>query len=136
MKSPFFGSILSEQDQKTSATSPPLSPTEKQTMWRPPIVLSENYPFEAAALLERMHENYLLTALVWNSTFCRLRFVICMLTYVCMWCQCCIIFNSVVWALDEFIGNYSELIDAHFEKCIHFVKVLLVYLFCRFAKFE
>ena len=74
MKSPFFGNILLEQEQMVNyEPKHDKTATEKQAMWRNPIVLAESYPYEGAALLERMHENYLLTALMWNSTFCRLR---------------------------------------------------------------
>jgi hypothetical protein len=102
MKSPFFGNILLEQEQCAASEPRHLkSAAEKQAMWRSPIVLAESFPYEGAALLERMHENYLLSALVWNSTFCRL---------------------SVVWALDEFIDSFAQIIDAHFDKCITFIK--------------
>ena len=81
MKSPFFGTILTEQEQWRGRERDcrSLSPTgliqgQGQGMWRSPIVLAESYPYEAAALLGSIHENYLLSALSWNSTFCRLRY--------------------------------------------------------------
>lgn len=80
MKSPFFGTVLSDQEQlaaEAAASRPDTAPVktlaQRVAMWRRPILLAESYPYEAAALLERMHENYLLSALLWNSTFCRLR---------------------------------------------------------------
>lgn len=80
MKSPFFGNILLEQENwRCKDADVRRGPGDTQSapgLWRSPVVLAEAYPYEAAALLENMHENYLLNALAWNSTFCRLRYLI------------------------------------------------------------
>lgn len=133
MKSPFFGNILTEQEvwRPKDSDSHRLSPKEiassGQGMWRSPIVLAESYPYEAAALLENIHENYLMNALSWNSTFCRLRYYSLFHAFFHIKINSVLMLFirlfSVVWALDEFIDTFAHLIDSHFEKCIHFVKV-------------
>ena len=121
MKSTFFGAILIEQEQNVLITA--TKSKASNAMWREPIVLADNFPYEAAALLENIHENYLLAAPAWNSTFCRLRRA---LLYVSI--QYCVLAHlhvyicSVVWCLDEFIDNFAQLIDAHFEAMLHYVK--------------
>ena len=85
MRSGFFHDVLSEQE----ATTPQIAECQQQgnnsrseglhelnpnMLWRQPIVVPENSPFEAAAYLESLHEGRALFRGEWNLCWARLRF--------------------------------------------------------------
>jgi hypothetical protein len=61
MKSAYFHDILTKQDEA------------EKFIPRSRIEVCESSPFEAAALLECIHDSNVKGSLPWNSTFCRLR---------------------------------------------------------------
>jgi hypothetical protein len=80
MRSGFFHDVLCEQESHTQATShehggdvlPEMNPN---VLWRPPIVVPEVSPFEAAAYLESLHEGRALFRGDWSFCWARLRYV-------------------------------------------------------------
>mmetsp|Transcript_30237 Transcript_30237/g.32954 ORF Transcript_30237/g.32954 Transcript_30237/m.32954 type:complete len:140 (-) Transcript_30237:292-711(-) len=79
MRSGFFHDVLNEQEKALAAkhganTAVPLNhPLQSNLLWRDPIVIPENTPFEAAAFLESLHEGRALFKGEWNYCWARLR---------------------------------------------------------------
>lgn len=79
MRSGFFHDVLNEQEKALAAkhganTGVPLNhPLQSNLLWRDPIVIPENTPFEAAAFLESLHEGRALFKGEWNYCWARLR---------------------------------------------------------------
>lgn len=69
MRSLHFHDILMEQELNRQS-KPPIS---ANMMWREPIIVEEESPFEAAALLESLHEGRALFKGDWNYCWARLR---------------------------------------------------------------
>jgi hypothetical protein len=69
MRSGFFHDILSEQEKSCS----PANALQGQVLWRDPIIIVEQSPFEAAAFLESLHEGRVLFRGEWNYCWARLR---------------------------------------------------------------
>lgn len=78
MRSGFFHDVLCEQESNTQLTShgnagEGLSEMNPNVLWRPPIVVPELSPFEAAAYLESLHEGRALFRGEWSFCWARLR---------------------------------------------------------------
>jgi hypothetical protein len=61
MKSAYFYDVLTNQEESENFIT------------RSRIEICESSPFEAAALLEYIHDSNVKGSILWNSTFCRLR---------------------------------------------------------------
>jgi hypothetical protein len=69
MRSGYLHDILCEQEKNIS----PANALQGNILWRDPIIIPENSPFEAAAFLESLHEGRVLFRGEWNYCWARLR---------------------------------------------------------------
>lgn len=72
MRSLYFQSLLSEQEQSITNTSTSTS----DIMWRAPLIILESSPYEAAAFLESIHEGKGFYNESWNLCWARLRLLL------------------------------------------------------------
>jgi hypothetical protein len=80
MRSVYFHDVLTEQERNsllmTSKNNIASNGNENSNvLWRDAICLQENFPFEAAAFLESLHEGRALFHGEWNFVWARLRFI-------------------------------------------------------------
>lgn len=79
MRSGYFHNILTEQESKMTKQGPIPAATTSSTaniLWREPIIIPEESPFEAAAFLESLHEGRAIFRGEWNYCWARLRSVL------------------------------------------------------------
>eukprot|EP01041_Mallomonas_annulata_P007489 gene7489-15328_t len=128
MKSGFFYGILSSQeeqmdDENNNNNVQQQQSTVKQssTQWRPPIIIPETSPFEAAAFLESLHEGRALFKGEWNISWARL---------------------SVTWQVEDLIKDYALQVEDHVRRLLdiverhHWRKCPKVLVGCRVALFR
>lgn len=89
---------MSEQEKEKSRQS---KPSSSAIIWREPITVFENLPYEAAAYLESLHEGRALFRGEWNFCWARL---------------------SVSWIIDDMILEYAAQIEAHMSKIIQCIQ--------------
>lgn len=80
MRSGYFHDILSEQEKNIS----PANALQGSVLWRDPIIIAEQSPFEAAAFLESLHEGRVLFRGEWNYCWARLRYLL-RYTFLLIW---------------------------------------------------
>lgn len=101
MRSGFFHQVLIDQEKTNvgNKTNTGSSLTSHSTVgiWREPITVPENSPFEAAAFLESLHEGRGAFKGDWNLTWTKL---------------------SVTWKVDDLIIEYANLIEMHINRLL------------------
>lgn len=115
MKSIYFYDVLTKQEESDDLMS------------RSRIEICESSPFEAAALLECIHDSNVKGSIPWNSTFCRLRYVLKYFSRLYAYSvdnslYLHFLFFSVEWAINDYVQSYADMIDSHVNKIISFVK--------------
>lgn len=73
MRSGFFHDVLCEQESAKNTRGEEAQEVNPNILWRDPVVVPENSPFEAAAYLESLHEGRALFRGEWNFCWARLR---------------------------------------------------------------
>lgn len=123
MRSGFFHDVLSEQESNTQPTShgmgvdglPEINPN---VLWRPPIVVPELSPFEAAAYLESLHEGRALFRGEWSFCWARLRHdIVFTIRTTCCRTDCCS-FCSVTWVIEDLMLEYAAQIEHHVNRIL------------------
>lgn len=97
MRSSMFHDILLEQEKRRKEDD---FHQDKTKMWRKAIVIPESHPFEAAALLECVHEGRTIFKDEWNYCWARL---------------------SVNWIIEELITEYAAQISSHMVSLQHVI---------------
>ena len=92
MKSTFFHDVLLKQEEGIGS---------KLGLWRAPIEIQENTPFEAVSFLEKLHDSGNKVGTDWFFAWARL---------------------SVRWTVEEMLREYASQIDAHFQSLSHRIR--------------
>eukprot|EP01038_Epipyxis_sp_PR26KG_P011204 gene11204-15028_t len=96
MRSHYFYDYLSEQEKNDSTKS-----MNAGLLWREPIIVDEEYPYDAASFLESLHEARSSHKGDWNMVWARL---------------------SVAWQIEDLIQEYQNQIECHINKVLQIIK--------------